>query len=95
MIGAGTKSRQLYLERMQQVAVGAKLERKGRLWEIVRQRQTETGVALTLRHGRREFRLYVPVTIHGPELWHFDMQVAALPPSQRALFLYPAGGDHA
>lgn len=95
MIGAGTKLRQLYLERMQQVAVGARLERKGRQWEIVQQRHTETGVALTLRHGRREFRLYVPVSIHGPELWHFDMRVAALPPTQRALFPHSARGDHA
>jgi len=82
----GAQTRQRYLERMQQVEVGARLERKGRTWEVVHRRRTETGVVLQLRHGRREFRLYVPVTLHGPELWHSGFRSAALPPVQREMF---------
>lgn len=85
----GAKLRQRYQERMQKVAVGAQLERKGRVWQVTRQQRTETGVVLQLRHGRRNFRLYVPVTMHGPELWHAEFTSAALPPTQREMF---AGG---
>lgn len=86
---AGAKLRQLYLERMQKVAVGAQLERNGRVWLVTKQQRTETGVVLQLRHGRHNFRLYVPVTLNGPELWHAEFRSAALPPSQREMF---AGG---
>lgn len=89
MTCAGAKLRQRYQERMQQVAIGAQLKRKGRVWLIMEQRRTETGVLLQLRHGRRTFRLYVPVTWDGPELWHAEFRSAALPPAQREMF---AGG---
>lgn len=85
----GTKLRQRYQERMQQVAVGALLERKGRVWNVTKQQRTETGVVLQLRHGHHNSRLYVPVTWDGPELWHAEFSSAALPPTQRELF---AGG---
>ncbi|MCO4021901.1 hypothetical protein FA098_29040 [Pseudomonas aeruginosa] len=86
MNNAGASLRQRYQERMQTVAVGAKLKRKGREWVVLQQRRTETGVVLNLRHGHREFRLYVPVAMDGPELWHANMRSVALPPSQRELF---------
>lgn len=82
----GTKTRQRFLERMQQVAVGAQLARKGRVWLVITQRRTETGVLLQLRRGRHDFRLYVPVTLDGPELWHAEFRSAALPPAQREMF---------
>lgn len=82
----GIKARERYLQRIQQVAVGARLERKGREWTVIRQRSTETGVLLTLRHGRRDFQVYIPVTLWGPELWHLNMRSASLPPAQRELF---------
>lgn len=85
----GTKTRERYLERMQKVAVGAKLERNGRVWEIKKQQRTETGVVLQLRCKHHAFRLYVHVTLDGPELWHSGMRSAALPPTQREMF---AGG---
>ena len=89
MTCAGTKLRQRFLERMQQVAIGAQLERKGRVWRVMKQQRTETGVVLQLRHGRHDFRLYVPVTLDGPELWHVEFRSKALPPTQREMF---AGG---
>ncbi|MDH1590506.1 hypothetical protein [Stutzerimonas stutzeri] len=89
MTCAGAKLRQRYQERMQRVAIGAQLERKGRVWLVMKQQRTETGVVLQLRHGRHDFRLYVPVTLDGPELWHAELRSAALPPAQREMF---AGG---
>lgn len=86
----GTKLRQRYLERMQRVAIGAQLERKGRVWLVIKQKRTETGVVLQLRHARHNFRLYVPVTLDGPELWHAEFHSTALPPTQREMF---AGGS--
>lgn len=83
------KTIQCYQERMQKVAVGAQLRRKGRVWHVTQQQRTETGVVLQLRHGRHVFRLYVPVTLDGPELWHAEFRSAALPPAQREMF---AGG---
>lgn len=85
----GANLRQLYQERMQWVAIGAQLDRKGRVWQVMKQQRTDTGVVLQLRHGRHYFRLYVPVTLHGPELWHAEFRSAALPPAQREMF---AGG---
>jgi hypothetical protein len=85
----GIKTRERYLERMQQVAIGTQLERKGRVWLVMKQQRTETGVVLQRRHGRHDFRLYVPVTWDGPELWHAEFRSAALPPAQREMF---AGG---
>lgn len=82
----GTNLRQRYQERMQQVATGAQLERKGRVWRVMNQQRTETGVVLKLRHGRHDFRLYIPVTLDGPELWHAEFRSAALPPTQREMF---------
>lgn len=90
MTGPGTKLRQRYLERMQKVAVGAQLERKGRVWLVMKQQRTETGVALQLRCKHHNFRLYVGVTMDGPELWHSGMRSAGLPPAQREMF---AGGS--
>lgn len=89
MTCTGTKLRQRFQERMQRVAIGAQLERKGRVWLVMKQQRTETGVVLQLRHGRRNFRLYVPVTLDGPELWHAEFRSAELPPTQREMF---AGG---
>lgn len=85
----GIKTRERYLERMQQVAVGAQLERNGRMWQINKQQRTETGVVLQLRCKHHAFRLYVHVTLDGPELWHSGMRSAGLPPAQREMF---AGG---
>lgn len=87
MTNPGTKLRQRFQERMQEVAVGAQLERKGRVWQVTKHQRTETGVVLQLRHGRREFRLYVGVTMSGPELWHSGFRSAGLPPSQREMFV--------
>lgn len=89
MNSSGTKLRQHYEERMQQVAISAQLERNGRVWVVEKQKRTETGVVLQLRHKHHTFRLYVPVTLHGPELWHSGMRSAGLPPAQREMF---AGG---
>lgn len=86
----GTTLRQRYQDRMQQVAVGALLERKGRIWNVTTQQRTETGVVLQLRHKHHNFRLYVPVTWDGPELWHAEFRSAGLPPTQREMF---AGGQ--
>lgn len=80
------KTIQRYHERMQKVAVGAQLQRKGRVWTVTQQQRTETGVVLKLRHGSHGFRLYVPVTLDGPELWHTEFTSAALPPTQREMF---------
>jgi hypothetical protein len=82
----GIATRQRYLERIKQVEVGASLERKGRVWSIVQARRTETGVLLHLQYARRLFRLYVPVTLWGPELWHSGFSSVSVPPAQRDMF---------
>lgn len=82
----GIATRQRYLERIKQVELGASLERKGRVWSIVQARRAETGVVLQLRHGRHDFRLYVPVTLDGPELWHSGFSSVSVPPAQRDMF---------
>lgn len=85
-MNAGEKMRATYLERMRQIDVGALLERKGRKWTVAKRRMLDGTVALTLRHGRREFVIYVPVTISGPELWHAHFRVVTAPPSQSEMF---------
>jgi hypothetical protein len=90
MICPGARLRQRYQERMQQVAVGAQLVRRTRVWHITKQHRTDTGLVLQLRHGRRDFQLYVGVTLDGPELWTTRMRSAGLPPAQREMF---AGGS--
>lgn len=86
MTGPGTKLRQRYLVRMQKVAIGAKLERNGREWLVMQQQRTETGVVLQLRCKHHNLRLYVGVTMDGPELWHSGLRSVGLPPSQREMF---------
>ncbi|MOA41911.1 hypothetical protein D3C78_1639210 [compost metagenome] len=83
--------RAMYLERMKHTQVDSILERKGRNWTVAKRRMLDGTVALTLRHGRREFVIYVPITISGPELWHAGFRFVAAPPSQREMFAL--GGD--
>jgi hypothetical protein len=83
--------RQRYHDRIQQIAPGARLARGRQEWTITGARRTDTGAVLQMRCRHHHFRLYVPVTLDGPELWHSGMRSVALPPRQREMFAAHAG----
>lgn len=90
MSSPGTLARQRFQERMAQIAIGATLVRLSRPWTVVRQQRQETGVELTLKHGRRQFHVQVPLCHTGPVLWQVGLRAAAAAPSQHSFF----GGQH-
>ncbi|WP_454691190.1 hypothetical protein [Achromobacter aloeverae] len=80
---------------MARIAVGATLSAirrndqatpKPRHWIVTRQRRYETSMLLTLRCGRHEFRVNVPICHSGPCLMDVGLRVVAAAPSQRKLF---------
>ena len=74
---------------LQQIAVGARLARR-RVWTVTRQQSRETGVELTLRNGRRQIQVHVPVCLSGPILWETGLRPVAPAPEQRELKLETA-----
>lgn len=94
MSNAGTKQRQEFCERMRSVALGATLRRRSIKWTVVKQKRAETGVLITLKRGRREVCVQVPVCLSGPILWEAGLHSVALPPNQRGLaFANSTGGS--
>lgn len=91
MIDAGTLERERFNAAMDRVAVGATLVRGKRPWVVVKQKQRETSVDLTLRSGRRELMVPVMVCHSGPALWEVGLSVVAPAPVQRGLF---GGANH-
>lgn len=88
---ASTQSRHRFTEAMQKVAIGAKLARIDRVgtstmsWTITGHKRHETSVELTLRHGRHETQVNVPVCFTGPCLADVGLRSVALAPEQRGL----------
>lgn len=88
MMDAATKMRMTFTENMRKVALGAQVARlmpNARVWTITQQKNVDCGVWLTLQHGRRSFRVYVPVCISGPALLDAGLKSVALAPIQRPL----------
>lgn len=73
-------------EGMQYLLPGAVLERKGRRWTVVKRQPLDGSVAITLQHGRRQFRLVVRLWIGGPDWSWTGFTPVSPPPSQRQLF---------
>lgn len=84
-MNAGERDRLRFQERMAQIEVGAVLARK-RQWTVVAKQRLETSRLLTLRCGRREFKVSVIVCHSGPILWEVGLRSVALPPTQGLLF---------
>ncbi len=82
----GEATRARHAERMRATAIGAQVARGARRWTIVQRRQQDTSVALTLRHGRTELQVVVPVCITGPCWADVGLRPVAAAPTQRGLF---------
>lgn len=84
----GTNMRMAFAENMRKIAPGAQLARmmpNARVWTVTQQTKVDCGVWLTLQHGRRSFRAYVPICISGPALLDAGLKSVALAPAQRPL----------
>ncbi|WP_407059213.1 hypothetical protein ACKZDW_02180 (plasmid) [Ralstonia syzygii subsp. celebesensis] len=86
MTNAGTAARERFHHRMGQVAVGATLVSKSRQWLVTKQQHFDTSVMLTLKCGRHQLRLNVPVCHYGPCLADVGLSAGAPAPQQRELF---------
>lgn len=83
---AAQQMRRTCEEAMQYLLPGAVLERKGRRWVVVKRQQLDGSVALTLRHGRRLFRVVVTLWIGGPDWFRTGFTPVSPPPVQKQLF---------
>lgn len=86
MIDAGTAARERFQRRMGQVAVGATLRSRHRQWLITKQQRLDTSVMLTLKCGRHQLRVNIPVCHYGPCLADVGLSAGAPAPQQRELF---------
>lgn len=93
---------QRFSENMSRIAVGATLAAmrrndraapKPRVWVVTRQRRYDTSMLLTLRCGRHEFRVNVPICHSGPCLMDVGLCTIAAAPTQRKLFREEASDD--
>jgi hypothetical protein len=82
----GEAARRRFEERMVQIEVGATLARRNRHWTVVATQRMEASRLLTLRCGRRTFKVNVALALSGPVLWEVGLRSVALPPSQGQLF---------
>ena len=81
----GLATRVRYQERMQATEVGAQVARSARAWTIVQRRFFDGAVSLTLRRGRRTFKVSVPGSITGPCWADVDLRPVRAAPTQRSL----------
>lgn len=86
MSNAGTAAREQFQRRMGQVAIGATLVSKSRQWLVTKQQRMDTCVALTLKCGRHQLHINVPVCHSGPCLGDVGLVAGAPAPQQRELF---------
>lgn len=101
MSSSGVLDRRRFQEAMGKIAIGAALVRRSRRWVVIKQQRRDTSVELTLKCGRRGFRVNVPICHSGPVLWEVGLRVGAPPPSQCGLFGWdsyaptvPSESDH-
>ena len=85
-VSAAQQMRRQCEEAMQYTLTGAVLERKGRRWTVAKREQLDGSVALTLRHGRRLFRIVVTLWIGGPDWFRTGFTPESPPPVQKQLF---------
>lgn len=90
MSGEGIKAREKFQAAMQAIEPGARLARRS-IWTVERQQHRETGIELTLRCGRRQARVHVPICHSGPILWEAGLRPVAPAPMQRDLLLRGGG----
>lgn len=86
MVNAGAAARERFQQRMGHVAVGATLVSKSRSWLVTKQQRMDTSVMLTLKCGRRQRCVNVPVCHYGPCLADVGLSAGAPAPQQRELF---------
>ncbi len=84
MTGAGTSQRERFMEAMQKIAVGS-IVRRSLEWLIVKQERFDTSASLTLRRGRRQINVSVPICITGPALCDVGLAHVSCAPTQRQL----------
>ena len=81
----GTHARERFITRMQQIAVGARLEFHGRIFTVLKQKRWETSVDLTLRCAHRTIKVPVMICHTGPVLSESRLCFIAHAPSQLEL----------
>lgn len=86
-------------ENFASVQVGATVQkdRDGgatRVWTVTSSRRSRDRacVILVLRHGRREFKVWVPICFYGPVLDETGLRSVRPAPEQRALLSQRIGG---
>lgn len=82
---AATQARERFIDSMQRLQPGAKLEYRESVWTITRNQRTETGAALTLRQGQAEVKKYVPVCFTGPALQDAGLRFVQHAPRQQEI----------
>lgn len=82
---AAIQARERFIDNMQRLQPGAKLEYRESVWTVTRNQRTETGVALTLRQGPAEIKKYVPVCFTGPALQDAGLRFVQHAPMQREI----------
>lgn len=88
MIGEGTKARLRYIEAIRQLEVGATLASKNYRWTIMQSVRRANTTELTLKCGRRQINVHVPMCLWGPEFTCTGLRFVSHAPcaAQRELF---------
>ena len=85
-VSAAQQMRRRCEEAMQYTLPGAALEWKGRRWTVAKRELLDGSVALTLRRGRRLFRIVVTLWTGGPDWFRTGFTPVSPPPLQKQLF---------
>jgi hypothetical protein len=83
----GIRARERFTERMQRIAVGARLEFHGRVFTVRKQRRWGSSVDLTLCCAHRTIRVPVMLCHSGPDLSSSRLRFVAHAPAQREMSL--------
>lgn len=85
MIGQGTKDRLRYLENIRQLEVGVTLATKHYRWVITQSERLANTTYLTLKCGRHQVKVHIPMCHWGPE-FPTGLRFVSHAPTQRELF---------
>jgi hypothetical protein len=82
-----TRLKQIFSANMEKIEIGTTLAHKQTQWVVMRHKFYDGSVSITLRNGKRERNVLIPICITGPCLADADLHMVKPAPMQRILSL--------
>lgn len=82
-----TRLKEIFRSNMAEIEIGSTLAHKKTQWVVVRHKFYDGSVSITLKNGKRERNVLIPICITGPCLADADLRLVKPAPRQQTLSL--------